>query len=73
VTIEDIVARNPDFVLTGRDRERPIRALANWRAIPAVRDNHILAFDFDLVSRPSVQLGAAAVAIATLLHPGSVR
>ena len=73
VTIEDIVARNPDFVLAGRDRERPIRALANWRAIPAVRDNHILAFDFDLISRPSVQLGAAAVAIATLLHPGSVR
>jgi iron complex transport system substrate-binding protein len=72
VTIEDVVTRNPDFVVTGRDREAAIRALANWRAIPAIRDGHILSFDFDLVSRPSVQLGAAAVAIAALLHPGSV-
>jgi hypothetical protein len=32
----------------------------------------VLAFDFELVSRPSVQLGAAAVALAKLLHPGSV-
>jgi ABC-type Fe3+-hydroxamate transport system substrate-binding protein len=59
-------------VVTGREREQAIRSLANWRAIPAVRDGHILTFDFDLVSRPSVQLGAAAVAIAKLLHPGSI-
>jgi ABC-type Fe3+-hydroxamate transport system substrate-binding protein len=72
VTIEDVVMRNPDFVVTGHDRAGAISALANWRAIPAVRDGHILTFDFDLVSRPSVQLGASAVAIAKLLHPGAV-
>jgi ABC-type Fe3+-hydroxamate transport system substrate-binding protein len=72
VTIEDVVSRNPDFVLVGRDREGAIRSMANWRAIPAVKNGHVLAFDFDLVSRPSVQLGAAAVALAKVLHPGSV-
>ena len=72
VTIEDVVTRNPDFVVTGHDRAGAIRALANWRAIPAIRDGHILTFDFDLVSRPSVQLGASAVAIAKLLHPRAV-
>ena len=72
VTIEDVVSRNPDFVLVGRDREGAIRSMANWRAIPAVGAGHMLAFDFDLVSRPSVQLGAAAVALAKVFHPGSV-
>jgi iron complex transport system substrate-binding protein len=72
VTIEDVVSRNPDFVLTGRERVDALRGNSSWHAIPAVRDGHILAFDFDMVSRPSVQLGMAAVALAKLFHPGSV-
>jgi ABC-type Fe3+-hydroxamate transport system substrate-binding protein len=72
VTIEDVVSRNPDFVITGRERIAAIQALPAWRAIPAVRDGHILGVDFEIVSRPSVQLGAAAVQLAKLIHPGSV-
>jgi len=73
VTIEDIVARNPDFVITGSERVAAVQKLASWQAIPAVRDGHVLGFDFDIISRPSVQLGAAAVALAKLFHPGSIR
>jgi iron complex transport system substrate-binding protein len=72
VTLEDVVQRNPDFVITGPDSGSLARVKSSWRAIPAVRDGHVLTFDLDLVSRPSVQLGAAAVALAKLLHPGSV-
>lgn len=72
VTIEDVVARNPDFVLVGPQTDSTIRASAIWRTIPAVRDNRVKVVDLDLVSRPSVTLGAAAVSLANLLHPGVI-
>lgn len=71
VTLEDVVTRNPDIVLIGQT-DSTIRKSDAWRAIPAVRDNHVKVIDFDLVSRPSVQLGAAAVSLANLLHPGAI-
>lgn len=73
VTLEDVVRRNPDVLMTGTENAKQLRARAGWQAIPAVRGGHVLAFDPDLVSRPSVQLGMAAVALANLLHPGAVR
>ena len=72
VTLEDVVSRNPDVVITGRGREAALRATPSWQAIPAVRKGRVLGVDLDLMGRPSVQLGAAAVALARLLHPGSV-
>ena len=50
-----------------------IDADAKWRAIPAVRQNHVLVYDTLVVGRPSVTLGAAARSLADLLHPGAVR
>jgi ABC-type Fe3+-hydroxamate transport system substrate-binding protein len=50
-----------------------MRASAEWRTIPAVRDNHFIIYDLDLVTRPSIQLGAAAHELADLIHPGAVR
>jgi hypothetical protein len=50
-----------------------MRASASWRTVPAVRNGQILAYDTTLVGRPSVLLGAAAVSLANLIHPGSVR
>jgi iron complex transport system substrate-binding protein len=70
VTLEDVVARNPDFVVTGKESAATIRASPAWSVVPAVRDGHVLVLDFDMASRPSVQLGAAAVSLAKLLHPG---
>ena len=73
VTIEDVVARNPDIVLVGPQTDSTIRTSPIWRTIPAVRDNRVKVVDLDLVSRPSVTLGAAAVSLANLLHPGIFR
>lgn len=72
VTLEDVVQRNPDYILAGADEAAKLRASAEWRAVPAVREGHILIYDMDLVSRPSVELGAAAVSLAKLIHPGAV-
>lgn len=73
VTIEDVVQRDPDIVITGKNRAEQLRASPMWRAVSAVRGGNVMVIDEDLVTRPSVQLGAAAVALARLIHPGSVR
>jgi iron complex transport system substrate-binding protein len=73
VTLEDVVQRNPDFVMASPISAPKIRGSASWRTIPAVRSGHLLVYDTVLVGRPSVLLGAAAVSLANLVHPGVVR
>lgn len=69
VSIEDVVARNPDIVIRGGG-ELPSRAWkTTWSVVPAVRAGHVVRVSTELVSRPSVQLGEAAVALARALHP----
>jgi iron complex transport system substrate-binding protein len=73
VTIEDVVQRNPDFVLTGDSAAAKMKTNPMWRAVAAVHKGHILVIDEDVTTRPSVQLGMAAVRLAALLHPGAVK
>ena len=73
VTFEDVLKRNPDVVLTTPTSAATIRASAEWRTLPAVRAGRVLTLDTLLVERPSVQLGAAALSLAELFHPGAVR
>lgn len=70
VSVEDVVARNPDIVIRGGDDLPSSAWSATWSAVPAVRAGRVVRVSTDLVSRPSVQLGAAAVALARALHPG---
>jgi ABC-type Fe3+-hydroxamate transport system substrate-binding protein len=73
VTVEDVVRRNPDYVLASPITAASLRADPRWQALPAVRAGHVLVFDTTIVGRPSVTLGAAARSLADLLHPGAVR
>lgn len=73
VTLEDVIRRNPDYVLASPITAASVRADPRWQALPAVRDGHVLVFDTTVVGRPSVTLGAAARSLADLLHPGAVR
>jgi iron complex transport system substrate-binding protein len=72
VTMEDVVAKNPDIVMTGPESAARMRSTSTWRTIPAVRGGNVLVLNLDITTRPSVQLGEAAVSMAKLLHPGSV-
>jgi ABC-type Fe3+-hydroxamate transport system substrate-binding protein len=72
VTVEDVVRRNPDYVLASPITAASLRADPRWQALPAVRAGHVLVFDTTIVGRPSVTLGAAARSLADLLHPGAV-
>ena len=69
IALEDVVRRDPRFVLAGPDGARTLRASPAWQAVPAVREGRIVTVDTALVSRPSVHLGRAALSLARALHP----
>jgi len=69
VSFEDIVQRNPEFLLVGPERAQRLRTLAKWRTLPAVREGRMLVFDTATVLRPAVRIGEGAVSLARLLHP----
>ncbi len=72
VTIEEIARRDPELVLAGPERIARLRASAPWRAVRAVRDGQVLVLDSNVVGRPGVTIGMAAVSLARLLHPDRV-
>jgi ABC-type Fe3+-hydroxamate transport system substrate-binding protein len=69
VTFEEVVRRDPDVILIGPQRAPALRIDPRWRALRAVRDNHVFGYDTLIVSRPGVRLGEAAMYLAELLHP----
>jgi len=73
VAFEDIVKRDPDFVLSGPESSPRLRAQAKWNALRAVRTGKSLILATELTMRPSVRLGEGAMAIARLLHPDVVK
>lgn len=70
VTLEDVLRRNPDIILVSPVERTSMLQSDRWRALPAVRNGRVLAYDTNLVARPSVKLGEAAVSLARLFHPG---
>lgn len=73
VSIEDVLERNPDFIISGPEGSPKIAADPRWAGASAVKAKHILVVDTAIVGRPSVRLGEAAISIAKLLHPGVFR
>ena len=73
VSLEDVVNRDPDYILSSPITRDKLLVDPRWQAVRAVREHHILAFDTTVVGRPSVVMGQAAVSIANLLHPGALK
>lgn len=73
VSIEDVLKRNPDLIITGPEGAARIRKDPRWAEAAAVRGGRIVVADTTLVGRPSVRLGEAAKSLAILIHPGSIR
>lgn len=72
VSFEDLLRRDPDVILAGPTEVARLAADARWRALRAVREARVLAYDTLLVSRPSLRLGEGARSMAALLHPDVV-
>jgi ABC-type Fe3+-hydroxamate transport system substrate-binding protein len=73
VSLEDIVKRDPRYILAGPEGAAHIRANEAWQGVAAVREHRVLVVDTMLVGRPSVRLGEAAISLANLLHPGVIK
>ena len=73
VTMEEIVRRNPDFVLAGPTAAATIRSSAKWQAVPAVRTGRVLVVDTALVGRPGMRMGEAARHLRALIMGNTVR
>ncbi|HJP61153.1 MAG TPA: hypothetical protein VJ865_14195, partial [Gemmatimonadaceae bacterium] len=73
ITLEDVARRNPDFILAGPVGARAIQSDPRWRIVRAARERRIIVVDTNIVARPAVRLGEAAVSLATLLHPGLLK
>jgi ABC-type Fe3+-hydroxamate transport system substrate-binding protein len=73
VSIEDVLRRNPQFIIDGPEGSRKIEKDPKWSSLDAVKNGRVLVVDTAIVGRPSVRLGEAAVSIANLLHPGVIR
>ncbi len=69
VSIEEIVQRAPQFVVTSERQATALAANASWRTIPAISGKQFILEDPALTGRPSVVLGMAAVHLARALHP----
>jgi iron complex transport system substrate-binding protein len=73
VTLEDVVRRDPDVILTGPERRGRYLTDPRWQTVRAARERRVLAMDTALVWRASPRLGEAAASIAKLLHPGALQ
>ena len=70
VSFEDLVRRDPDVVLASPQTRARIMGDPRWQALRAVREGRVLVFDTTIVNGPSARVGASAVSLARLLHPG---
>ncbi len=74
VSLEAVLAQNPDLVLlpAGRDSAAAVetfRSSPGWREVPAVAAGRILPVDPDLFGRPGTGLARAVEILAARLHP----
>jgi iron complex transport system substrate-binding protein len=72
VSIEDVISKNPDFVVRGGEGGSTAPLGGVWRAVPAVAEGHVIRIPLTMILRPSVQMGSAAAVLARALHPGIV-
>lgn len=73
VSIEDVLNRNPRFIITGPEGSKKIARDPRWSQAAAVKSRRVLVVDTTIVGRPSVRLGEAALSLARLMHPEEIR
>ncbi len=70
VTFEELLRRDPDIIIASASSQRRLEANEHFKALRAVREHHIVLIDTSLVNGPTARVGASAVSLARLLHPG---
>ncbi len=74
ISVEKLLTENPEYILLGDATlggvtPDMVAARAGWNTLSAVKNNKVLPFDDNLVSRPGPRLVDGLEALAKLLHP----
>ena len=73
LSLEQVVAADPDFIILGDARygvsPESIADRPGWENLSAVKNEQVVPFNDDLVSRPGPRLVDALEELAKLLHP----
>jgi iron complex transport system substrate-binding protein len=70
VSIEAVVAKNPDFVLVAGASEPAFAARPEWQGVPAVKERRFIRVDGSMFNRPSPRIGEAVATLARALATG---
>jgi iron complex transport system substrate-binding protein len=71
LSLEDLIALDPDVLVLSSGSASALRALPGAAAIRAVSDGHLLVIDDDLLEDPTLGLLDAAEALFRLAHPAT--
>lgn len=73
VSEEDVIAKNPEIILTTsnyiEDATGEIKSRAGWDKIPAVQNDSVFLVDGDVISRPGPRIGVAVELVAKTVYP----
>ena len=73
LSLEQVVAADPDFIILGDSAygttPESVAARPGWDGLSAVKNHQVVPFDDNLVSRPGPRLVDGLEALAKLLHP----
>ncbi|MFJ7737049.1 ABC transporter substrate-binding protein [Lysinibacillus sp. NPDC097287] len=73
VSEEDIIAKNPEVILTTNnyieDAVGEILGRNGWNTIPAVQNKEVFLLDADTLSRPGPRIGEAVELVAKAVYP----
>lgn len=74
ISQEDLIVQNPDIILLGDAlyggvKPEQVAARPGWNGIAAVKNNRVLEFNDDLVSRPGPRMVQGLEELAKILHP----
>jgi len=73
VSEEDVIAKNPEIVLTTanylEDAPGEIKSRAGWDQIQAVQNDSVFLVDGDVISRPGPRIGEAVELVAKTVYP----
>jgi iron complex transport system substrate-binding protein len=67
VSIEAVVARNPDYILVSSEGDPAIASRPEWRSVRAVRERRFLRVKGSEFNRPSPRIGSAVRQLARAL------
>ena len=70
VTFEELLRRDPDMIIASAASRKRLEASDRFQTLRAVRDHHVVLVDSTVATGPSARIGASAVSLARLLHPG---